>query len=111
MPITVKIIQLLSQKYNSNISILGDFQTRKPASILDTFNKTIFIALNDSIASFKDQNGNLWLTAIDSFSVDGQEHFPKTGDCFTLKNDLKYSFVSKEEVITMAEAYFEKHKL
>ncbi|MFH6998635.1 hypothetical protein ACHRVZ_11935 [Flavobacterium sp. FlaQc-57] len=108
MQTTQKINELLSKNYNSNISILGKYNSSIYTSILDTNNGTIFIASNYHLFSFKDQNQNHWLTAEKSFGENKQQH-PKLGDLFTLNNGVQYIFTTKEVIVAMAIAYFEKH--
>lgn len=109
MNTTNKINELLSKKYNSNISILGTYPNSVYTSILDTDNGTIFIVSNYNLFSFKDQNRNHWLTIIESFQENGKEYHPKLGDLFTLSNGVKYQFTTKEIIIVKALEYFEKH--
>lgn len=110
MQTTQKINELLSQKYNSNITILGKFQSCAYASILDINNGTIFIASNYHLFSFKDQDRNYWLTIIKSFNENGKEYHPKVGDLYTLSDGMKYNFTTKEIIVAMAVEYFEKHR-
>lgn len=110
MPISQKILYLLSRKYNSNISILGSYPSSKFTSILDMDNGTIFIVSDDFLFYFKDKNKNLWLTIIESFHLNGEEYYPKLGDVYLLPDGSHYSFTTKEEIVAMALKYFEKHE-
>lgn len=109
MQTTQKIPELLSKKYNSNISIMGTHQISIYTSILDTDNGTIFMVSNYDLFSFKDHNRNQWLTIISPFHESGKEYHPKLDDSYTLSNGVKYSFTTKEIIIAMALEYFEKH--
>lgn len=109
MPNTQKITELLSQKFNSNISIHGRFLKSKFTSILDVNNGTNFITSENHIYSFKDHERNRWLTVVNSFHANGKEYFPNIGDHYTLESGAKYSFTTKDEIIEMAIAYFSKH--
>lgn len=104
-----KINELLSQKFNSNICILGNFSKSKYTSILDVDNGTNFIISDNLIYSFKDHERHRWLTVVNSFQANGEEYFPNIGDHYTLDSGIKYSFTTKEEIVEMAVAYFSKH--
>lgn len=110
MPLTKKITDLLSKKYNSNISILGTYTSSKYTSILDNDNGTIFIVSDADLYSFKDQDRNLWVNVTDSFHADGKEHYPIMGESYKLDHGVQYSFTTKEAIVEMATDYFEKHK-
>lgn len=109
MNTTNKINELLSKKYNSNISILGTYPNSVYTSILDTDNGTIFIVSDFDLFSFKDQNRNHWLTIIESFNENEKQYHPKLGDLYTLCNGIKYIFTTKEVIVAMAMEYFDKH--
>lgn len=110
MPLTKKITALLSDKYRSHISILGDFEKDPYTCILDSNNGTIFIITNTDLFSFKDQYRNHWITVIDSFHFNGKEHNPKLGESYTIPDETEYHFTTKEAIVEMAIAYFEKYK-
>lgn len=110
MPLTKKITDLLSKKYNSNISILGTYTSSKYTSILDNDNGTIFIVSDSDLYSFKDQDSNLWVNVTDSFHANGQEHQPEHGKSYTLDHGVQYRFTTKEAIVEMAADYFDKHQ-
>ena len=110
MPLTKKITDLLSKKYNSNISILGNYTSSTYTSILDNDNGTIFIVSDSDLYSFKDQDRNLWVNVTDSFHSDGKEHHPEMGKSYNLDHGVQYSFTTKEAIVEMAASYFENHK-
>lgn len=110
MQTTLKIIELLSKKYLSNISILGTYQSSKYISIVDSNNGTMFIISDNHLFSFKDQHCNLWLTILKSFYLNENEHNMKPDKFYTKSSGIKYSFTSKEKIVAMAVKYFEQHK-
>ncbi|WP_431242106.1 hypothetical protein ACQ9BO_19530 [Flavobacterium sp. P21] len=110
MPLTKKITELLSKKYNSNITILGTYANTSYTSILDNENGTIFLISDADLYSFIDQNRNYWVTPVDSFHANGKDHNPKLGESYITDSGTAYSFTSKEAIVEMAIEYFEKHK-
>lgn len=111
MQTTQKIIELLSKNYLANITILGDFLISKYTSIIDSDNGTLFIISDNVLFCFKDQEGHHWLTIIKSFHLNGNEHKPKLGDLYTQNDGIQYCFTSREEIVAMAIAYFDQHRL
>lgn len=106
---TLKVTELLSQNFNSNICILGRFLKSKYTSILDINNETNFITSDNLIYSFKDHEHNRWFTVVNSFHANGKEYFPNIGDHYTLESGIKYIFTTKDEIVEMAVTYFSKH--
>jgi len=109
MPLTKKITELVSKKYNTNITIMGDYEGSNNTSILDDTNGTILVVSDRDQFYFKDQNRNLWLSVLDPFHIDGKQHHPELGDSYTLNHGVQYSFTTKEAIVDMASSYFEKH--
>ncbi|MBJ2126690.1 hypothetical protein [Flavobacterium sp. IB48] len=109
MPLTKKIVELTSKKYSTNITILGDYEDSDNTSILDNDNGTILVVSDKDQFYFKDQHRNLWLSVLDSFHIDGKQHYPELGDSYTLKHGVQYSFTTKEAIVEMASNYFAKH--
>ncbi|WP_431242105.1 hypothetical protein ACQ9BO_19525 [Flavobacterium sp. P21] len=102
------VIDLLSQKYKSRISVLTNTLENKFCSILDTKNGTIFSVSCESLFVFKDSKNNFWSTTPKSFIYNNQKHYPTEGQEYTSKNGAKYTFTNKEAVLKRAVAYFEK---
>ncbi|GAA3746126.1 hypothetical protein GCM10022422_33020 [Flavobacterium ginsengisoli] len=109
MPLTKKIIELLSKKFNTNITILGDYEKSNNTSILDNDNGTILVVSNRDQFYFKDLHRNLWLSVLDPFHIDGKQYYPQLGDSYTLNHGVQYSFATKEAIVEMASNYFAKH--
>lgn len=109
MPLTKKIAELMSQKYNTNIAIMGDYEISNHTSILDNDNGTILVVSNRDQFYFKDRHRNIWLSVLDPFQIDGKQHYPELGDSYTLNHGVQYSFTTKEAIVEMAFNYFEKH--
>jgi hypothetical protein len=109
MPLTKKIAELTSRKYNTNITIMGNYEGSNNTSILDNSNGTILVVSDRDQFYFKDQDRNLWLSVLDSFHIDGKQHYPEIGDSYTLNHGVQYSFTTKEAIVEMASHYFEKH--
>lgn len=109
MPLTKKIAEIMSQKYNTNITIMGDYEDSNHTSILDNDNGTILVVSDKNQFYFKDQHRNLWLSVLDSFHIDGKQYHPELGDSYTLNHGVQYSFTTKEAIVEMASHYFEKH--
>lgn len=110
MPLTPKITELLSKKYNPNVTIFGNYDRSKSASILDHDNGTTFIISENTLFSFKDQHRNHWMTLVQSFPSNGEQYTPKLGELYVANDGIKYNFTTKEEILEMAVKYFEKHK-
>ncbi|HEY1195734.1 hypothetical protein [Flavobacterium sp.] len=110
MPLQHKIVELMSKKYNTNITVMGNYESSNYTSILDNDNGTILVVSNSDQFSFKDQDRNLWLTVVESFHADGKQHFPKIGESYTVNNGVKYNFTTKEAIVDMAVKYFDKHR-
>ncbi|MBF4516675.1 hypothetical protein IRZ71_09980 [Flavobacterium sp. ANB] len=106
---TQKINELLSKNYASNITILGNYLSCKYTSILDNNNGTIFIASDNLLFCFKDQNENHWLTILKSFHLIENEHNLEFDHFYAPNDDIKYSLTTKEEVVAMAVDYFEQY--
>ena len=104
-----KITELLSQKYNSNISLLGNYLSSNYSSILDVNNGTLFIVSNALLFSFQDEYSNFWLTVVKSFHANGKLCHPKVGELYHVNDGVNYHFTTKEVIVEMAVAYFEKH--
>lgn len=100
----------MSDKYRSNITILGNFESSTFTSILDNNNGTIFIVSDSDLISFKDQHCNIWVNTLDSFHANGKEHYPKLGESYKIHDETFYHFTSKEAIVEMASQYFDKHK-
>ncbi|WP_123906998.1 hypothetical protein [Flavobacterium anhuiense] len=109
MPLTKKIAELMSKKYNTNITILGDYEGSNHTSILDNDNGTILVVSDRNQFYFKDRHRNLWLSVLDPFQIDGKKHFPELGDSYTLNHGVQYSFTTQEAIVEMASLYFAKH--
>ncbi|WP_433764171.1 hypothetical protein [Flavobacterium ginsenosidimutans] len=109
MPLKKKIAKIMSQKYNTNITILGDYESSNYTSILDDNNGTILVVSDSDQFYFKDRHRNLWLSVLDPFHIDGKQHFPELGDSYTLNHGVQYSFTTKEAIVEMASVYFDKH--
>lgn len=109
MPLTKKIAELTSKNYNTNITIMGDYEGSNHTSILDNDNGTILVVSNKDQFYFKDQHRNLWLSVLDPFQIDGKQHYPKLGDSYLLNHGAQYSFTTKETIVEMAFNYFDKH--
>ncbi|TRX31901.1 hypothetical protein FNW52_18080 [Flavobacterium sp. ZT3R18] len=104
-----KVIELLTQKYNSSISVFGKNKDGKQKSIIDTENGTLFTVSNDSVyITFTDKDGNIWLTVPKSFIFNDQRYYPAIGSEYTRSDGQKYTFVTQEVVVSMARDYFEK---
>ncbi|WP_289660948.1 hypothetical protein [Flavobacterium panacagri] len=103
-----KVIELLSQKYKSRISILNNNLDGRFSSILDTKNGTMFSVSFDSLYVFKDSDNNFWSTTPRSFIYNDKKYYPKAGEEYTRKDGIKYIFTTREEVLEKAAAYFGK---
>jgi hypothetical protein len=103
-----KVIELLTQKYNSSISVCGKNKDGKQNSIINTENGTLFTVSNNSLYTFTDKDGNMWLTVPKSFIFNDQRYYPSIGNEYTRSDGLKYTFVNKEVVVSIARDYFEK---
>lgn len=103
-----KIIELLTQKYFQNIIIHDYFEKDKNALIVDTLTDTLFTITDNFLFSFKDKNDNCWSTLPESIYLNDKIYYPQLGDCVTRSDGIKHVFITKEEVIEMATAYFKK---
>lgn len=103
-----KVIELLSKKYKSRITILSNNLDGRFKSILDTKNGTMFSVSYDSVYIFKDSNENLWTTTPKSFIYNDKKFYPRVGQEYTRKDGITYTFTTKEEVLEKAVVYFEK---
>lgn len=109
MPIQHKIVELMSKKYKTNITVMGNYESSNYTSILDNDNGTILVVSDTDQFSFKDQHRNLWLNVTDPFHADGKQHFPQLGESYKMSHGAEYSFTTKEAILDMAVEYFEKH--
>lgn len=103
-----KARELLTQKYFSPISVLGNHPDGTQHSIFDTDNGTLFTVSTDSLYTFRDKDANVWSTIPEYFTFNKKRYYPTLGTQYILTDGLKYSFVSPEMVVSMAAAYFEK---
>ncbi|MFD2941849.1 hypothetical protein [Flavobacterium notoginsengisoli] len=103
-----KVIELLSKKYKSRITILNNNLDGRFNSILDTKNGTMFSVSYNCVYIFKDLNDNLWTTTPKSFIYNDKKFYPRVGQEYTGKDGITYSFTTKEEVLEKAVTYFEK---
>ncbi|MFQ6603906.1 hypothetical protein [Flavobacterium sp. C3NV] len=103
-----KLNSLLTQKYRHNIVIYGDYNKNKSVVLVDSNTSTLLTITDDFFFSFKDKNHNSWSTVPPSLYVNGQQYYPQPGDSITRTDGVKHHFTTKQEVIAMAAAYFEK---
>lgn len=97
-----KAIELISQKFYSRIVAVQDTMRK---SILDDKNGTLF-TISNSHYTFRDQNGNFWLTIPENLIVNKKRYYPETGDIYTC-NGINLSFSTKEKIVNMAADYFQ----
>ncbi|MBF4516686.1 hypothetical protein IRZ71_10035 [Flavobacterium sp. ANB] len=103
-----KLIKLLTQKYNSHITIYGNYEKNKNTLLLDSNSETLFTIQDDFLFSFKDKDHNSWSTIPKEVYVNGTKIYPNLGDSITRSDGVKHCFTTKENVIEMAVSYFEK---
>ncbi|MBS7230536.1 hypothetical protein KHA90_05830 [Flavobacterium psychroterrae] len=107
MQLEEKARELISKKYYSPVVVLNDNKNITLNSVLDTSNGTLF-TICDSHYSFKDQEGNFWLTIPKKLIINDEQYYPVIGNRY-ICDGIKYSFRTKEVVIAMAIDYFKKH--
>lgn len=100
-----KAIQLLYQKYRLPIVVLGDNKNNKLKSVLNTDDGTLF-SIADSQYTFRDQDGNFWLTIPKKLIINEKRYYPVPGDSYAF-NGMSYFFREPKDVIAMATDYFE----
>lgn len=105
MQLEKKAIEFLSRKYFSPIVVLQDNEDPALHSILDTNNGTSF-SISNSIFFFTDKHGAIWLPIPKRFIINHKRYYPALGDSY-ICDEIKYTFTTKEAVITMAINYFE----
>jgi len=103
-----KLLKLLTQKYLFPISIHGNYEKNKSALLLDTNSGTLFTITDNFLLSFKDEDHNTWSTVPKSLFINEKQYYPPLGDSITRTDGVKHYFTTKEHVIEMATAYFEK---
>lgn len=105
MNVEKKAIELLSQRYHSPIIKLNNNKNHTLKSIVDTRNGALF-SFSNAYYSFKDQEGNFWLTLPKTLIINDKEHNPVVGNRY-ICDGIKYSFRTQDVVIAMAANYFE----
>jgi hypothetical protein len=103
-----KVIELLTQRYHSSISVLCNNLNGKQNSIFDTTNGTLFTVTNNSVYIFRDKDANVWSTVPKCFTFNKKRYYPIVGTKYTRSDGLEHSFVTQEVVVSMAKEYFEK---
>lgn len=101
-----KAIELISRKYSSRIVALHESKDDLRQSILDNKNGTLFSMYNSQY-TFRDIDGNIWLSVSKSILINDKMYYPVAGDRYTFDKRIIY-FVTKENLIEMAIDYFEK---
>jgi hypothetical protein len=100
-----RAIHLLNQKYLLPIIVIGNNINSKRKSILNTEDGTLF-TISNSQYTFKDHNGNFWLTIPKRLIINEKRYYPTLGDNYTC-NGINYFFKSEKEIIFIATTYFE----
>ena len=103
-----KLIRLLTQKYQNHILIHGDYNKNKSTLLVDSNTSTLFTITDDFLFSFKDKDDNSWSTVPKSLYIKDKKYYPQLGDSITRSDGVKHYFTTKEEVVEMAIAYFNK---
>lgn len=101
-----KAIELISQKYFSRIVAFGDKKHATPHSLLDNKTSTLF-SISNSHCTFRDHNGNLWITIPETLMVNKKRYYPVIGDTYSC-DEITISFCAIETIVEMATNYFEK---
>lgn len=96
-------IQLINQKYRLPIIVLNNTKTK---SVLNTDDRSLF-SISDSQYTFRDQDGNFWLTIPKKLIINKKKYYPLPGDNYTC-DGIKYSFRTQKAVIAIAATYLEK---
>lgn len=106
MQVEKRALELISQKYYSPIETLHDDKNTRVKSIVDTSNGSLF-CISNSYCSFKDQDGNIWLTIPKKVIINEKRYYPVIGDTY-ICDDIRYSFTTIDKIVEMASDYFEK---
>lgn len=105
MQLEKKAINLIFQKYRHSIIVSQNKKDSTFNSILDSNNGTL-LNFSTSQYTFKDKDGNFWLTIPKNLIINGEKYYPVVGDSY-ICDEIKYSFCTKEFVVAMAADYFE----